>query len=1339
MADETYDIRLGFDVDRTGADRYQDLYERAKRNGAIQTRLSFNVESSAFKLYEQLVSKAERLGPVVTELKAKVDKAGFVEYERLVQKAKQNGAASSSELKFDVKTAGFDAYRRLIARARALGPVITELKFDVDHAGFAAYRALVARASLFGPVSTSLNFSVNPAGFLSYQAMLASLAGSHTTTLGGSGGGIGGGIFRTMFTSLSGLMVLLPAFLSLVGMVAQAFSALTAGVTSLVSALAPLGGLLATLPAAFGALGTVIGVIFLATQGLGDAIKDAMEPTSKLTTAMRQQTTASDQLLTARQTLATAMRSEGQAQKDLTQAREDARIKIEDLRRAVERSALSEERANLSVAEARQHLQEILADPTASREEVKDAELRVKEAQLALKDAKDEATKTKAESRKAQNAGVGGADNVIRAQQAVADAATQVANANRDVARAQVDVADATRAVVAEQNKLTPTQKRFASFIVGLKPLFKDLQETAAKGLLPGVQEGLHALTGGFGTFRGVIKGAAEALGDVAANAGKKISSPEWLHDIDTMGERNNVLLRTMGSAFGHVADAVRHVTIAAGPLTQWLAKSIDLLAGNTAAAAKAGRENGKLAAFFAKTRDVVTVLARILGNVAQALLNTGSAGYKTGRGLLDSIERLTARWEKWTASIEGHNALTKWFESSRAPLKEMALLIGAIASGFMSLGNNEGGQGLTTFLKQIRTEALPAFLSMLDKLSTTVGPAIVSVLSDLITIFSTLTQYSFGLQIVAGAIATVTGAIADLFRAVPGLAQVLGALGTAVVLIKTFTMIRTALIALRAGFIAFFWTLNANPIILGITLIITALVLLVTHWDKVKHAASIAINWIGEKTSWLWDKIKSFGSWLATAFVSLARKGFLGPVPLIISRWGSIVNFFTSLPGRIADGLKSLPGMIGHLFSRGADLAVGFFRALPGRLLNGLKQIFSLGGGLISNFGTGLRKWINDHTLFGDHIKLGPLNVTIPRLATGGIIGGNRDARGPDDQMILAGRGESIFNARQTDAAETAISQVYGMDLNTFFSQPWAAHSSFAKGGIVGARDRITNLDARRETANDDYGYLQRDLQRGGLTAAEINRLQGAKAGIGSIITQEQQLISPFLSAVKSELSTISRSLRQRPSTVERNRLLTRQKEYQGYQDDIQKIQDSLRGESRNTALDLAELSDTYQEAMADAMAQTSQDGQLKELQLQLLRDRLTSTTTDDDATQAKIKSALEAKRATLEARYTISKTTGNMVAADKIYDALSSTLSELSSYTDNTGTTNSQASQYANLNAAKLSAFEAYSSIGPGRETGGTGSGNKHYEYHAHFTKPPVNIHQTFEEGRDWVRAQS
>lgn len=508
-----------------------------------------------------------------------------------------------------------------------------------------------------------------------------------------------------------------PTLIAGVGLAAQSLAALAAAAIATTSALGPLGGALVVLPAAALAAAQAFGVLKLATAGIADAVKagfmQEIQGGQQATDVMRQQEDAAEGVADAKRNLAEVQRQALYAQEDLTKAREDGRRALQDMRLEAERSSDSEQQAVLQLRQARADLAKTIRDPEASGLDVRFAEESVDQARHDLEQTRIDAKRAREDYSKAQKAGVEKMPEVVAAKRAEADANRSVAAAQRDVEKAVRDNAAAMEqqgsAASAFQEKmalLPKSAQKFVRVLLSFKPRFDELRNVAADGFFPGAEKGLRGLMGNFGEVRKVVGSTAGVLGGLAAKAGKKLGSAVWGKDLARLGKLNARIIGRMGDSALNLADAFRHILVAAEPFLDWLSESTKEFSGWVKTESEAGRKSGALADFFDRTRETMERLGPILKGVGGGLLNVGEAARPLGNEILDALGGAAEGWRKWTDSTKGKSRLKQYFTETKPAIFEMGRLVRDAGKAFFELGKQKG---VATLLRLIRTELIPA------------------------------------------------------------------------------------------------------------------------------------------------------------------------------------------------------------------------------------------------------------------------------------------------------------------------------------------------------------------------------------------------------------------------------------------------------------------------------------------------------------------------------------------------------------------------------------------------------------------------------------------------------
>ena len=146
---------------------------------------------------------------------------------------------------------------------------------------------------------------------------------------------------------------------------------------------------------------------------------------------------ATEAIVDAQEALADSHRGVTEAQERVNEAREAAADRLEELRRRVDELRESEERANLTTRQAQQAARDALADPTLTKLEKEDAQLKAKEAAQDERDLKAERADAARELAEAQRSGIDGDRDVVEAKQGVVEAERRVKDAADQVSEAQ--------------------------------------------------------------------------------------------------------------------------------------------------------------------------------------------------------------------------------------------------------------------------------------------------------------------------------------------------------------------------------------------------------------------------------------------------------------------------------------------------------------------------------------------------------------------------------------------------------------------------------------------------------------------------------------------------------------------------------------------------------------------------------------------------------------------------------------------------------------------------------------------------------------------------------------
>lgn len=553
-------------------------------------------------------------------------------------------------------------------------------------------------------------------------------------------------------------------------------------------------------------------------DGQAEAARRVEQAERSLADAQEDGRRAQEDLNEARRSAEDQLRSLQERVDDYALSEEDAALRIREARERaaevnIDRSASQTERdrANLGVRQAEEAYDDLLRardedsaslaeanargvegsdEVVAARDRAADSEQRVRDAvvnsSLAQRDQRRSAEE--------------GARAIAQAQQGIADAARDLGDAQRsatsaqldgaeDVAEAQRDLSlalrdqqraasDASAATAAGASataeafaRLSPEARRFAEVLFSYRPELDKLRAAAGERLFPALETALSNLETLLPVFEEGARGAGGAIGEFAVNLSDLLAASKG--DIQIISERNVELIDAFGDATVDVVAALLHVIIAAEPVTDFIADSARAFGSYVRDAAAAGRESGKLRAFFDDSVDTLRTLGRITRNTGGILRDVFGAAAPLGKDLLDTLERLTREGGRFTSSVKGTAKLDQFFAGARPILSEIGGLVGDIATGFAGLATDPN---VAKIISQLRTELLPALFDLASQANTTFAPALITLVSEMVELFATLAGQAGPLVLLVTVGGQFLGLVNGLIDAVPGMDKLVAA-----------------------------------------------------------------------------------------------------------------------------------------------------------------------------------------------------------------------------------------------------------------------------------------------------------------------------------------------------------------------------------------------------------------------------------------------------------------------------------------------------------------------------------------------------------------------------------
>jgi hypothetical protein len=264
----------------------------------------------------------------------------------------------------------------------------------------------------------------------------------------------------------------------------------------------------------------------------------------------------------------------------------------------------------------------------------------------------------------------------------------------------------------------------------------RQFRQAASGGIFTGVRQALAQVRGAVPQLLPIVRQYSSMLGGLAAEAGRRATSPQALGDLRNILGQGRGITQDMGRGLMNLASALRHVAVAAEPFTEWLSKIVLGWTEFLKQSAETGRASGRLSRFFERTQTAAEGLGRVVRDLWVTLRNVGRAARPLGESLYRSIERTTASWARITGTPDMRLRLIRDFNSMEAGLKAMASLAGTLGGALWRLGTSRGLAQVAESLEK----AVPPLERLLTVMAEAFGPSLARSITNIATLLENLT-----------------------------------------------------------------------------------------------------------------------------------------------------------------------------------------------------------------------------------------------------------------------------------------------------------------------------------------------------------------------------------------------------------------------------------------------------------------------------------------------------------------------------------------------------------------------------------------------------------------------
>lgn len=542
----------------------------------------------------------------------------------------------------------------------------------------------------------------------------------------------------------------------------------------------------------------------------------------------------------------------------LTKAFEDAQEEVQQLGFDAEDAAINEKKAALELERARETLIRVQDLPPNSRAR-REAELAFQEAELNYRRAVD----ANSDLAKEQQRIAGDPKNT----QGYIDAAQEVADNQENLSKIVVeniqeeiearerlqdaieDSANSDSAGADPLAGLTESQRAFALYLAGLKPVLDGLKESVAKGFLPELETQMRRIidSKAFDEINIGLEKLGVSLGIASRNFTDKFLDPRNVQSMAQVFETASVVTEKFGTIAGTAFGIIVTSLDAADPLIRRFVDFIDNKLGIFDEFLKTKNASGELTTFFNQVGDLVANLGPVFGNIFTGLSALIADAVTPGSGAYMLLEWLKTATEGFANLGDDPGGLREFLQGATTNAISMFSSVGALLGEIIALGADPNIKLFWDTLK----EGAP-FMGQILENGLAAAPSLATLIVNITKIVSAFAD--------AGApkaffdtLAAVAGKVAEFFNYEP-VKAFLDAIGP---LLGTFLAIGTIVTV-------------ATEVIL--TIIGTMLVL----WDKIKL---------------IWDIVKLVGTAIQLAFTANPIGLIIAAVALLV---GALVWFFT-------------------------------------------------------------------------------------------------------------------------------------------------------------------------------------------------------------------------------------------------------------------------------------------------------------------------------------------------------------------------------------------------------------------------------------------------------------
>ncbi|MFI1012673.1 hypothetical protein [Streptomyces sp. NPDC020965] len=258
----------------------------------------------------------------------------------------------------------------------------------------------------------------------------------------------------------------------------------------------------------------------------------------------------------------------------------------------------------------------------------------------------------------------------------------------------------------------------------------------------------------------------SDQMGSLAARGARFMQTGPFRRDFKSIASTNSTAIGHMTDGLANLGVGTVDFLVASGPFVERVSGGAKRFTQWARASVQAGRETGSLARFLDHAGDKAAQLGRSSWDLVKGLGGVGRAAQDSGNALLDGVEGTMAKFQQWANSAKGQTSMKQFFSDAAPTFHELNLLV---ADFFRGLGRAAKNNGVTDLIRQIRTELMPALGTFFNSIGQSIGPALISLVSNLATAIGNLAAAGSGLGVLLMAFSGLLNIFNGVMSVVPG------------------------------------------------------------------------------------------------------------------------------------------------------------------------------------------------------------------------------------------------------------------------------------------------------------------------------------------------------------------------------------------------------------------------------------------------------------------------------------------------------------------------------------------------------------------------------------------